>query len=136
MSDRTRKLALVLLTVLAISLLAAGCCSSAIVGDMIRMHIEDQVEEQVYREKLGIGNSDKEVVAFVTQELKGLTHEEALERLSRWGEVEVVEESCSLGQLSGRCVVTVDSFLETRRGYEFTVFYRNSKVDSVAIYYS
>ena len=111
-----------------------ACCFSTIAQDSVRTYFQHKSEEQIYRERLGIGNSDKEVETFITEALQGLTHPEALETLGQWGDVE--EGDCSFGPESGRCTVYVHNFLGTKRGYEFTIFYRGSKVDSAAIYHS
>jgi len=109
-------------------------CSMLIAKDTVETYLYHLEEERVYKEKLGIGTNDSELEAFMTQELKGLTHEEALARLGQWGIVRI--KDCKVGPVTGRCVVEVSGFLGTRSSEVFTIFYRNLKVDSVAIEYS
>ncbi len=133
--SRANKLVLVLVVPILTCLMVLACCSTAVIGSNVRLYFYDRQVERVYREKLGIGKSDEEIEAFMTKELKGLTHPEVLEKLSQWGDVEE-EENCSFGGTFGSCIVHISNFLGTRSGYRLTIFYKNSKVDSVAIFYS
>lgn len=124
---RTAKWVILLLALLLACAIVSACCLASF--------SKGEREAEIYRERLGIGNSDEEVEGFMTRELKGLAHSEALEKLSQWGDVEVTED-CSITETVGRCVVNVGNFLETGTSYEFTIFYIDSKVDSVAIEHS
>lgn len=133
-TDLTKKLIPLLAILLFVCFVALVACPLMIAEDSLRLHFYHKAEARIYREKLGIGNSDEEVKTFMTEQLKGLTHPEALAKLTQWGDVEAGD--CPASQSSARCVIYVDDFLGTRAAYEFTVFYRNGRVVSVEIYYS
>jgi len=129
-----KRLTFGLVASLVVGFTVSFCCLAAIVGDAVKIYIQDQSKEQIYREKLGIGNSDREVTSFLTKELGGLTHTEAMEKLSQWGDVDT--RDCPSGKIYGSCTIFVSNFLGTQTSYEFTLFYQDSKVKSVRIYYS
>lgn len=111
-------------------------CCMAIVFDSARIELHRKfVIEPVYRQKLGIGATDKEVVAFLKKELQGLSHKDAVAKLENWGDVQI-EYCSSEAPDDGMCVLTISNFLETGTNYRFSVFYENSVVDDIAIDYS
>jgi len=122
---------------LLVALIIAACCSACfltLAGDATRRHFHYRAAEQVYQEELGISNSDDELEAFMTKELKGLECQEVVEKLSQWGDVEV--KDCLNIDTHGWCVIQVSDFLGTGLGHEFTVTFVNSRAESVMIYYS
>jgi hypothetical protein len=130
---KVRKLALLGLLVA----LTATCCSTCFftfVGDAARRRLRYWTAKPIYQEKLGISNSDDELEAFMTKELKSLTREEVVEKFGQWGDVEV--RDCLNVDTHGRCVIQVSNFLGTGLGHEFTVTFVNSRAESVMIYYS
>jgi hypothetical protein len=133
-TELTKKLIPSLAILLFVCFVALIACPLMIAEDALRLHFLHKAEARIYQEKLGIGHSDKEVETFMTEQLKGLTHPQALAKLAQWADVEAGD--CPASQSSARCVIYVDDFLGTRAAYEFTVFYRNGRVVSVVIYYS
>jgi hypothetical protein len=84
---------------------------------------------------LGIGAKDSDVLAFIEQELLGLTHEEAINKLQLWGDVKV-NDCTEYLHLDGSCQITLSHFLDTSYTYQFMVYYEDGKVEGISIEYS
>jgi hypothetical protein len=131
---KAKKLAFLGLLFVSPIVICCLSCSLLTVGDAVNLHLRRQAARRIYQEELGIDNSDDELEAFMTKELKGLTREEIVEKLGQWGDVEV--RDCSNIDTHGWCVIQVSNFLGTGFGHEFTVIFVNSRAESVMIYYS
>jgi hypothetical protein len=131
---KKREMMILLLGILLFGCLIVALCGvGAISIDLVNTSLRDRRIEQIYQSRLGIGNSDHEVVSFLNQELVGLTHTEAIAQLGQWGVVN--DENCPTGKTTGGCIIYVSDFLDVR-DYEFTIIYEKRRIKIIRIDYS
>ena len=133
-SQRYRQVAAMVTAATVGCLCGVGCCAT-LAHEAIASYTLGLAENRVYREELGIGGTDGEVQAFLTEKLGGMTHAQAVAQLREWGEVEEGED-CLAEEPFEMCEVTVRRFLGTSSAYRLSMFYEDGRLTSTRIEWS
>ncbi|NUM46271.1 MAG: hypothetical protein HUU38_16330 [Anaerolineales bacterium] len=113
-----------------------GCimiCIGLMLAPIIDSRIDRKIEDQIYRERLGIDADEGNLLSYMNANLVGQSYADVLSTLAEWGEVTV--SYCSVGN-PHRCEIKVAKFLETDNSYDFVMFFKDDFLTSVKIEYS
>lgn len=120
-------LTVVVLSCVVLWMLCLGIFAAKVFVDTNRARSLDVI----YQHHLGINASQTELVRYLNVELKGLNHQQVIDRFKSWGEV--LDQCPKPYSNFGQCRIQVAKFLGTTDSYTFSLLYRNQGLIDITI---